>query len=262
MAPSTVSSKKTALITEASNTIGSELARLFAQDGYNLVLVSTNTAPLKKLCSELEEKYKIYIKTIGMDLSEKDASSKLYFELKKEQIRIDALVNNLEFNVSGSFTEISNRENEKLLEANILFPAMFTHRVMADMEKNQGGKILNVSSFNTLNKRLNTSLYSASKAFMLQLSEMLADEYKKSSITVTVLCPSRETIFNTSNLPEKLNLKLQNDIEAAAKEGYDGMKKGRKMVIPSKQNKVVAFGSRILSGNTMRYFTRMVKSGK
>ena len=87
------------LITGASSGIGRDMAREFAIRNYDLVLVARNTERLNKLKNDLEEKYKIHVKVVSMDLSVDENCIKLYDENKD----IDILVNNAGFGVFGEF---------------------------------------------------------------------------------------------------------------------------------------------------------------
>ena len=98
---------KTALITGASSGIGLELAKLFAKDGYDLVLVARGRQSLTELSKELEEKHKITTKIIAKDLSSSSAPEEIHAELQRESVLIDALVNCAGFGASGSFSEIN-----------------------------------------------------------------------------------------------------------------------------------------------------------
>src|SRR5436190_607081 len=101
-----MASGKTALITGASSGIGYEFTKLFARDGYNLVLVARSEQQLHKLADELQEKHGIAVKVIAKDLSNANAPDEIFAELQQEGITVDALVNNAGFATYGKFAEI------------------------------------------------------------------------------------------------------------------------------------------------------------
>ena len=121
---------QTALITGASSGIGLELAKLFARDKHDLVLVARSEDKLKKLAKDLEDEYKVKVKVLSFDLSLPDSPQLIFAEMQKEDIEIDVLVNNAGFGLYGNFentnltTELSmiNLNISSLVEMTKLFP--------------------------------------------------------------------------------------------------------------------------------------------
>src|SRR5690348_7712840 len=97
---------KTALITGASVGIGRELARLFAQNNHNLVLVARNAARLQEVAADLEKQFGVTAKTFPLDLGSSAAPQFLFDQLRRENIAIDVLVNNAGYGKLGVFAEI------------------------------------------------------------------------------------------------------------------------------------------------------------
>jgi NAD(P)-dependent dehydrogenase (short-subunit alcohol dehydrogenase family) len=95
---------KTVLITGASGGIGYELTRLFARDGYDLVLVARSKDKLKAVADELERHHGSQVRVLPKDLSRVQAPSELASELDAESVRIDVLVKNAGFGIYGPFT--------------------------------------------------------------------------------------------------------------------------------------------------------------
>ena len=111
---------KTALVTGASSGIGLELTRLFAKDGYNLVLVSRNNDALSKLGEELREQNGISIKIIAKDLSVPSAPEEIYSELEEHAIQVDVLVNCAGLGASGFFSDIDLPTEVSMIEVNMI----------------------------------------------------------------------------------------------------------------------------------------------
>ena len=106
---------ETVLITGASSGIGYELAKIYAKNNYDLVLVARRIEKLKRLKSEIEKNNsKIQIKIIKMDLSVSESPEKLFLLLKNENIKIDILINNAGMGVYGNFLELSQEEMKKI----------------------------------------------------------------------------------------------------------------------------------------------------
>ena len=94
-----------ALVTGASSGIGYELAKLFAKDGKNLVVVARSQDKLEELKEEIEKKYGTSVKVLTKDLSDSKAPQEIFSELESEDINVDVLVNNAGFTVYGMFSE-------------------------------------------------------------------------------------------------------------------------------------------------------------
>src|SRR5437870_12262615 len=104
--------RKTALITDASSSIGYELAKQFAKNHHDLVLVARNLQVLHKLADDLANQYSISAWTLSKDLANPASPSEIFEELEKQSIRVDYLVNNAGFDFrdsSGSSIHNLNR---------------------------------------------------------------------------------------------------------------------------------------------------------
>src|SRR6267143_1613570 len=96
---------KTALITGASFGIGLELARIFAREGYNLVLVARSADKLRQLASELEKAHGARSLILAVDLTEPGAAAYVLDQTARADIQVDVLVNNAGFGQYGLFSE-------------------------------------------------------------------------------------------------------------------------------------------------------------
>src|SRR5215217_2375988 len=105
MATENQNQKGYALITGGSNGIGYELAKCFAEDGYNLVLVARTEEDLNQRASELTQQYGVQVTTIAKDLFEPKAPFELYDEVKAKGITINVLVNDAGQGQYGLFVE-------------------------------------------------------------------------------------------------------------------------------------------------------------
>ena|SRR5436853_3002267 len=139
-------SGKTALITGASSGIGYELTRLFAGDGYNLVLVARNQEQLMQVADELKEKYGVSVKVTSKDLSAASAPEEIFRELQQESIEIDALVNNAGFATYGLFSETDLDAALRMMQVNMVTLTHLTKLLLPGMLERRRGKILNVAS--------------------------------------------------------------------------------------------------------------------
>lgn len=240
---------QTALITGASSGIGLELAKLFAKDGYDLVLVARSEGKLNQLKGELEAQYGIRGTVIAMDLGKPEEAYRLKEELKGKHIEIDVLVNNAGFGLYGAFDETDLEDELSMIDINIKALTALTKLFLPGMKERGRGKIMNVASSAAFQPGPLMAVYYATKSYVLSLTEALENELKGSGVTVTALCPGpTETGFKSrANLGEsKLFKSGVMDVQTVARIGYDGLMRGKTIVIPGFKNKLLANSIRFI----------------
>jgi short-subunit dehydrogenase len=257
---------KTALITGASSGIGLELARLFAVDHYRLVLVARNRAALQQIGEELQSKHGIEVRISPKDLAHPSSPVELFQELQEAGIVVDVLVNNAGFGGSGPFLQTDWHHEAEMIQVNIVALTHLTKLFLPQIQTRRG-KVLNVGSVAAFLPGPFTAIYYASKAFVLHFSEALAEELTDSSVTVTCLSPGPvETGFQKrahSGGSSRANAPLYMDVTDVARIGYEGMKQGRRIVIPGWKNRLLTELLRLVPRNTVtRTVGKMYKSKK
>ena len=224
-----------ALITGASSGIGLELARVFAREGHQLVLVARSGDKLQALANELREKYRTDVTVIAADLSQMAAVKRIYDQLNQENKQIDFLVNNAGFGDFGFFIESDWSKTEQMINLNIKALTYLTKLFLPQMVKNGSGKIMNVASTAAFQPGPTMSVYYASKAYVLHFSEAIGNELKGTGVTVTALCPgATESGFQAVAKLEESKLvkgKKLPSSEAVAEYGYKAMMKGKAVAI-------------------------------
>ncbi len=232
-------SRKRALITGASSGIGLDLARLFAKDGYSVVLVARSADKLTALAKELGGE------AIVADLRKPDAP----LEIFEKCGAVDALVNNAGFGVLGPFAKTDLTAELEMLQVNIVALTHLTKLFLRPMVERRSGAILNVASTAAFQPGPLMAIYYASKAYVLSFSEAIADELRNSGVTVTALCPgATATGFAAAADMESTRLfTAMKPMSSAdvARIGYDGMRSGKRIVIPGLRNKMLAQSIRI-----------------
>ncbi|MBW2236199.1 MAG: SDR family NAD(P)-dependent oxidoreductase [Deltaproteobacteria bacterium] len=206
--------RETALITGASGGIGLELAQVFAEHGFDLIVVARREAELEALAGRCREKHGVRVHVLPMDLLVPDAPAKLVQQLADAGLEVDILVNNAGLMDVGGFADIGERGR---------------------------GRILNVASTASFQPVPSMALYAASKAFVLSLSESLSEELKGTGVTVTV---TKTDMYERAhdqhavarNLPEL----FLSDVEDVAREGYEACVAGRAVVVPGLPNRLLA----------------------
>ena len=246
--------KLTALITGCTSGIGLHLAREFAKNGHNLVLVSRDDHKLEVVAAELHSVYGADCHTIPVDLESENATTEILGSLADAGLDIGILVNNAGHSFYGNFTNISTEQVHSMLDLNIRAVLDLTKALIGPMIARGQGKILNTASVAGFEPGPLMAVYHATKAFVLSWSEALAIEMKDSNITVTALCPGATDtdFFPKAGMEDvfafqKGNLMAPQDV---AKVGYEGAMDGELFVVPGAMNKVLTFGRRILPEST------------
>jgi hypothetical protein len=238
---------RTALITGASGGIGEALARVFGRHGYNLVLVARSEDKLEKLAAELRSIHQIETRALPMNLITAKAPTELFKALKDTQI--DALVNNAGFATYGLFTEIDTKTDLDEIRLNVLTLTHLTKLFLPGMVERGFGQVLNMASTAAFAPGPLMAVYYATKAYVLSLSEALAEEYRDKGITVTALCPG-PTESGFQERAQMTDSKLvQGGLMSAvevAEAGYKGLTKGQTVVVPGMANKIGALSSRVM----------------
>lgn len=228
------------LITGGSAGIGLELAHLFAKDNNNLILVARNEKKLDEVKLEFKNLYKIDIKTLALDLSKEENVYKVYKYVEENNLTVENLINNAGIGSFGSFTQVSIERDMELLQININALTLLTKLFLPKIVELKSGGILNVASTAAFQAGPGMSVYYASKAYVLSLTEALHEEYKDKMLKITALCPGPvDTEFqNKSNIKKaEFAKKYIMNPKAVALEGYKGYLKNKAIVIPGIKNK-------------------------
>ncbi len=240
---------QTALITGASAGIGRELVKLFAKDGYNLVLVARTASRLNQFADELQRQFSISAKPFALDLTSTSAPQFLFDQLARENIAIDVLVNNAGHGKLGAFADVSSEESLGQIQLNITALTYLTKLFLSPMLERKSGKILNVASTAGFQPGPLMAVYYATKAYVISFSEALANELRGSGLTATCLCPgATDTEFQKRAGTEETLLfrKLRPmNAKAVAQDGYRALMKGKPLVISGLRNWLLAGSLRI-----------------
>ncbi len=233
--------QKYALITGATSGIGYELAKLFAKDQYNLVLVARNTDELEKTAAELKQSG-VEVITIAKDLFNREAPLEIYEEVKAKNIRIDVLVNDAGQGQYGLFTETDINRELDIIQLNIGATIGLVKCYLPEMIARKDGKILNLSSIAGKTPGPYQSVYHGTKAFIQSFTEAIRSENKDSGVTITALLPgATETdFFNKADMQDSKILQSGlADAAKVAKDGYEALMSGDDMVISGFKNKAM-----------------------
>jgi len=234
----------TALVTGASGGIGYELAKLFANDHYNLVLVARSAPKLTQFAGELQRQFGISAKPIPLDLTASPAPQFLFDQLLREGIAVDILVNNAGYGVLGEFAKVSLEESLGQIQLNVTALTHLTRLFLGPMIERHSGKIMNVASTAGFQPGPLMAVYYATKAYVISFSEALANELKGSGVTVTCLCPGPTDTGLTARAGTENTVLFKKmrpmDAKTVARDGYRGLMAGKTIVISGFRNWLLA----------------------
>jgi short-subunit dehydrogenase len=247
--------QKYALITGATSGIGHEFAKLFAQDGYNLVLVARNTEALENISRDFKSKHQIEVLTIAKDLFKRESPFEIYDELQSKSIHIDVLVNDAGQGQYGEFAETDINREIDIIQLNIIAYVVLTKLFLKEMLAKGEGKILNVSSIGGELPGPLQSVYHATKAFVTSFTEAIRSENKDRNITITALLPGiTDTDFFRKAEQEDAKMVKEGspaDPAKVAKDGYEALMSGDDKIVSGLKNKAMVASSQIMPDHTV-----------
>lgn len=235
-----------ALVTGASSGIGLELARLHARRGGDLILVARRLDRLESLAADVERAHGATSTCIQLDLSESDAPARLHADIRRRAIRVDYLVNNAGFGAIGRFDELDWASQAAMIQVNVTSLAALTHLFLGDMLARASGRILNVASVAGFVPGPFQAMYYATKAFVVSFSEALDAELRATGVTVTALCPGMTDteFFEAAGMEgSRATAFARQSAADVARIGYDGMLRGKRVVVPGLSNKLLVHGA-------------------
>lgn len=247
--------KKYTLITGGTKGIGLELAKLFAKDKNNLIIVARNLSELKTTKDKLEKEFNISVEILELDLSVDNSCEELIEFVEEKNIVVDNLINNAGVGSFGYFDEIDVDKDIKLIDINIIALTKLIKYFLPKMKERRSGGILNVASTAAFVGGPKMSTYYSSKAYVLTLSEALYEEAKEFGVNVCCICPGPvKTSFqqNAGIIKSEKAKKYLMDAKDVAKEGYDGFKNKKAIIIPGFKNKVMVIATKFLPRNIIR----------
>jgi hypothetical protein len=252
--------KPVALITGASAGIGAALADVFADDGHALVLVARRAPQLKALADAIEQRGRARPHVIALELALPDATARIEDELREAGEEPQFVVNNAGFGLLGHAADLDRKQQLAMIDLNVRVLTDLSLRFVESLARHQGG-ILNVASVASFMPGPGMAVYHATKAYVLSFSEALHGELGAQGIHVTALCPGPvETEFMAhAGIPQGYFPRfLARSAERVARDGYNGLMRNRRVVVPGSDNKVTTMLPRLLPrGAVLRLFRAM-----
>jgi uncharacterized protein len=234
--------RRVTIITGASGGIGADLARVFARNGHDLVLIARSRAALETLAGEIAVPGRPQPFVLAVDLLEPGATVQIAAALETAGVSPDILINNAGFGILGPAADLDTAEQLALIDLNIRAAVEMTLRFLPAIRAARG-KILNVASVASFFPGgPGMAAYYASKAFLLSFSLALWQELRSQGVTVSALCPGyTKTGFQArAGFGPDLALTRFPGTSAisVAEAGYAGLMAGRREIVPGMFNKL------------------------
>jgi short-subunit dehydrogenase len=246
----TTSGNEFAVITGASSGIGFELARQFAQHGYDLLVVAEDEA-IERTAADLRRDGANQVLPVRVDLATYDGVEQLCAAILESGRDVDALVLNAGRGAGGDFahgTELADELN--VIDVNITSTVHLTKRVLPDMVVRNTGRVLFTSSIAATMPGSYQAVYNASKSFVQSFAEALREELEETGVTVTALMPgpTDTNFFHRAQMDDtRIGAGPKDDPALVAKQGFEAlMKEKAKVVAGSSKTKVQSAAAKVL----------------
>jgi len=250
----TTNHNRLAVITGASSGIGYELARQFAQNGFDLIIAS-ETGKIEEAARDLRN-MGVEVQPVQADLATYEGVENLYQSIRKAGRPVDCAALNAGVGVSGDFTnETDLRAELNLIQLNIVSPVHLSKLLLKDMMKRGEGRVLFTSSVAGTMPAPFLAVYGASKAFLTSFAQAVRNEMKDTNVSITVLMPGATDthFFERAGMEDtKLGASEKDDPAEVAREGYEALIAGKDHVVAgSFKNKVQSVGGHALPDPVM-----------
>lgn len=249
---------ETALITGASAGIGEALARRLALEGFALVLVARRQARLDELAAALRAEHGVRVDAVAADLTQPGAAAGLAATLARKRRHVDLLVNNAGVLEHGLFVDTPAARHRELLQLNVgALTEMLAAFVPAMVDRGHG-RVLNVASTAAFQPVPGLATYAATKAYVLSLTESLAEELRGSGVSATALCPGitatsmLETAAVRNPRLARLPQALVGDADGVAAEAVRACLAGEAVCVPGWLNRATAMAAGATPRGLMR----------
>jgi uncharacterized protein len=256
----------TALVTGASSGIGLELTTLLARDRHDLVLVARSRDRLEAIARGLKEEFGVAVTVLALDLALPETPNEIARELAQRALTIDILVNNAGFGVYGLFAQTPIAKELEMIQVNVTAPTHLAKLLLPGMLARRSGRILNLASTAAFQPGPLMAVYYATKAYVLSFSEALANETAGTGVTVTALCPGptitefqKEAGLEATRLFHSPLVMKASDV---ARAGYEGMMRGKRVVIPGIGNLALVEVQRITPRRVVTAIARRIQESR
>jgi short-subunit dehydrogenase len=255
-----MSDTQLALVTGASSGIGFELARLFAENGYDLVVAADSDA-INDVPQRLSDTGAA-VQAVQVDLRRPEGVEHLYQSTIEGGRALTAAALNAGIGRGGIFLETELEDDLSVIDLNVRSTVHLAKLVLRDMANRESGKVLFTSSVAAMMPGSYQNVYNASKSFVQSFTEALQDELRDSGITITALMPGPvdTNFFHRANMDNTPVGKMSKDDPAAvARQGFDALMRGdKKVVAASPLSKIMGTVNRVLPDSVKAMGSRVL----
>ena len=238
---------RTALVTGASAGIGKAFAELFAERGFDVVLLARREARLRDLAAELGNKHDIAARVIRADLADPEVPQSLYDQLQADGVAVDAVVNNAGYGIPEHYVDSAWADQARFVQVMATAPAHLMHLFLPGMLERGYGRIINVSSTGGLMPGMaGHTLYSGVKSFLVKTSQSLTIELRDTGVHVTAICPGltyteyHDVIGTRASVSKDYPGFMWMTAEEVARQGYQAVMAGKPVCVPGRLNSFCA----------------------
>jgi short-subunit dehydrogenase len=231
------------VITGASAGIGTELARVFARHGHELMLIARRADRLDALADEIAKSGGQRPLVLALDLSKPGSPKAIADSLAQHGAEAQYLVNNAGFGLVGLSETLSHTEQLEMIDLNVRTLTELSLAFVDQLARQRGG-LLNVASIAAFVPGPGMAVYYASKAYVHSYTMALSSEFGRRGVRVTVLCPGPVSTEFAARAGIKGQMAPNFMSVAAGKvaeDGYRGLMAGKRRVIPGLIPKLVTF---------------------
>jgi short-subunit dehydrogenase len=241
-----------AVVTGASSGIGFELAKQFAKNGFDLMIVAEDE-DIFDAASEIES-LGARVEPVQIDLAEEGGVDEFYERILSFGSPVDAIAINAGVGVGGPFLENDIEDEINIINLNVISTVRLAKYVLKDMVARDGGRVLFTSSIAADAPGPFEAIYAASKAFVQSFAEAVRNELKDTGITITSLQPgpTETRFFERAGMEDtRVGAAKKDDPADVAKEGFDALMSGKDHVVAgSMKNKVQSTMSKVVPETT------------
>jgi uncharacterized protein len=253
------------LITGPTKGIGKDLAECFAREGADLIFVSRDTTSLESLKEDFESRYSVKASIFPCDLSRPDAAQELVHWVEDKNFKVDVLVNNAGYGTYGYFHEVGIEDQIGMIDLHIRSLTYLCHAFLKGMLERRRGGILNVASTGGFQAVPIENVYCATKAYVVNFTEALAEELTGKGLKISCLCPGpTQTPFFDTHLMKAFTQFKRSRMNSVvvAKTGFKGFKKGEPVVVTGLRNKLLLTVSKFAPRSIVRKVAKRMMLSK
>lgn len=255
-----------AVVTGASSGIGFELAKQFAEHGYDLLIVAEDDG-IDQAAADLRRDGRNQITAVRADLATYEGVEQVYAAVLETGRGVDALALNAGRGIGGDFTRGTELADElNVIDVNVTSTVHLAKRLLPDMVARDAGAVLFTSSVASMMPGTYQAVYNASKSFVQSFAEALREELEDTAVSITALMPgpTDTDFFHRAEMDDtRVGAGAKDDPALVAKQGFEALMKGReKVVAGSVKTKVQGAASKVMpDAAKARMHRRMAEPG-